>query len=81
MESTKYERVPHSLSEKWKKTTNLHFNGFFMSCVFVLMVISEIHKEGPMGVIIKRSFYSFKHTSNIVHFKRVKERKNMKDPD
>lgn len=62
-----------------KRTKNLHFNGFPMSCVFVLMVISEIHKEGgPQGVITKRSF---KHTSNNVHQKRVKEAKNMKASD
>lgn len=51
-----------------------------MSCVFVLMAISEIHKRGqkrPVGVIIKRSFYSFKHTSNIVHPKRARGEKIM----
>jgi hypothetical protein len=28
-----------------KDSENLHFNGFLMSCVFVLIAISEIHKN------------------------------------
>jgi hypothetical protein len=40
-----------------------------MSCVFVLIAISEIHKRrgAPMGVVIKRSFSLHLNTHLITH--------------
>lgn len=62
-----------------QKKKNLHFNGFLMSCVFCLnSQLGDVPWTfwGPMGVIIKRSIYSFKLTSNIAtytHPRRAKE--------
>lgn len=48
-----------------------------MSCVFCLnSQLGDVPFGGPMGVIIKRSIYSFKLTSNIAtytHSRRAKE--------
>lgn len=65
--------------QSMQKKKNLHFNGFLMSCVFCLnSQLGDVPWTfwGPMGVIIKRSIYSFKLTSNIAtytHPRRAKE--------
>lgn len=59
-----------SHAKSMQKKKNLHFNGFLMSCVFCLnSQLGDVSFWGPMGVIIKRSIYSFKLASNIAHMR------------